>query len=689
MLESTATIELDSLDEKLADAFPGRIVRKDLVRSVKGGFNVPVYVLEYLLGKYCASTDPEIIAEGLAYVRQTLARHYVRADESEKIKSLTRERGTFRVIDKVKVRLVESDDKYWASLTNMGLNNVNVSERDVKQYDKLLMGGIWAIIDLSYDGEFQYRGQTRPFFIESLKPIQQPTSDISDYVQARGQFTRDEWLDILLRSIGMEPTHPDISHREKLLLISRLIPMVESNFNLIELGPRGTGKSFVYREISPYAILISGGQTTVANLFVNLATGRVGLVGLWDVVAFDEVAGIRFKDRSALQILKDYMESGSFSRGKEEIPARASMVFNGNIDGEIKTLVKTGHLFAPLPEDMQDLALIDRFHFYLPGWDVAKLRPEYFTMHYGFVVDYFTEVLREQRKTSYTNITDDYFKFGNHLNQRDVRAVRKAVSGLVKLLHPDGEVDKETLEEYLAFAMEMRRRVKEQLKKMGGFEYWAVNFSYIDKETMQETFVAVPEEGGGGLITPGQLNPGVTYAIATDPSDRRLALIRLEVQSMTGSGQLRITGAPRGNSPMKDAIRTAHDYLKAHSRELLGDRRVQDYDMHVQVVNLMQTKEGSETGVAFFIAMLSSLMDRPVVEQLVILGEMSIHGTLLKVDKLAERLQLAMDNGAKRVMLPAENKRDFADIPSHILDKLQIIFYSDPITAAFRAMGLE
>ena len=683
------TIELDALDEKLAAAFPGRVVRKDLVRSVKSGFNVPVYVLEYLLGKYCASTDPDIVAEGLSYVKQTLAEHFVRADESEKIKSMTRERGTFRVIDKVRVRLIETEDKYWAELTNMGLKNVHVSEEYVKKFDKLLVGGIWAIIDLTYNPDSQHMGLKRPFFIESLKPIQQASTSVRDYAETAVQFTRDEWLDVLLRSVGMESTHPDFTFRKKLLLISRLIPMVESNFNLIELGPRGTGKSFVYREISPYAILISGGQTTVANLFMNLSSGQVGLVGIWDVVAFDEVAGIRFKDRSAIQILKDYMESGSFSRGKEEVPARASMVFNGNIDGDINTLVKTGHLFGPLPEDMQDLALIDRFHFYLPGWDVDKMRPEYLSMHYGFIVDFFTEVLREQRKTSYIDIVDQHFRLGSHLNQRDAKAVRKTISGLVKLLHPDGEVSKQHLEEYMTFAMEMRRRVKEQLKKMGGFEYWAVNFSYIDKETMQETFVTVPEEGGDSLITGGAQNPGVAYAIATDPGEARLALIRLEVQAIAGSGQLRITGAPRGNSPMKDAIRTAHDYLKAHTRDLLVNKSVRDYDLHIQVVNLMQTKEGSETGVAFFIAILSAMLDKPLTEQLVILGEMSIHGTLLKVDKLTERLQLAMDQGAKKVMLPAENKRDFADIPSHILDKLQIIFYSDPITAAFRAMGIE
>lgn len=689
MSQTVEIIELDAIDSKLTQAFPGRVVRKDLVRNIKGGFNVPVYVLEYLLGKYCSSTDAQIINEGLELTRQTLSQNFVRADESEKIKSMTRERGTFKIIDKVRVRLVETEDKYWAELTNMGLNNVHVSEKDVKQYDKLLGGGIWAVIELRYDPEFQHRGQTRPFIIERLRPIQQASTDISSYIEGRKIFTRDEWVDVLLRSIGMEPTHPDFTFRKKLLLLSRLIPMVESNFNLIELGPRGTGKSFIYREISPYAILISGGQTTVPQLFMNLATGQIGLVGMWDTVAFDEVAGIRFKDQAGIQILKDYMESGSFSRGKEEIPASASIVFNGNIDGDINTIVKTSHLLIPLAEQMQDLALIDRLHFYLPGWEVDKLKPDHLSMHYGFIVDYFSEVLREFRKKSYTDIIDQYFSFGSHLNQRDVRAVRKTISGLVKLLHPDGVVSKDEVEEYLVFGLEMRRRVKEQLRKMGGFEFWAVNFSYLDKDSMQETFVPVPEEGGGGLISSEPMHPGVAYTIATDPSEAKLALIRIEVQSMPGSGNLRITGAPRGNTPMKDAIRTAYDYIRAHSRALSANKSVTDYDLHVQVVNLMQAKEGSETGVAFFIAMLSALLDKAVQDRLVILGEMSIHGSLLKVDKLTERLQLAMDQGARNVLLPAENKRDIADIPIDVLDKIQIIFFSDPMNAAFRAMGLE
>jgi len=678
---------MDALDEKLTAHFPGRVVRKDLVRQTKTGFNVPVYVLEYLLGQYCSSTDPDVITQGLEYVRETLSRNYVRADESEKIKSLTREAGTHRIIDKVKVRLVETEDKYWAELTNMGVRYVNVPEQIVRQYDKLLAGGIWAIVNLRYDASLQHRGQTRPFIIESLKPIQQPSTDFGDLMTARAHFTRDEWLDVLLRSIGLEPTHPDFDRRKKLLSVMRLVPMVEPNYNLIELGPRGTGKSFVYREISPFTILISGGQTTVAQLFIHLGSGRIGMVGLWDVVAFDEVAGVHFKDPNGIQILKDYMESGSFSRGKEEVPADASIVFNGNIDADIPTILKTSHLFQPLSPHLQDMAFIDRLHFYLPGWDLDKMRPEYLTDHYGFVVDYITEVWRVSRKTSYSDALDRYFSLGSHLNQRDVRAVRKTVSGLIKLLHPDGAFTRDELLEYLELALEGRRRVKEQLKKMGGLEYWAVNFSYLDKETYQETFVTVPEQGGGGLILPGQADPGVIFTIGTDLEQGRHAIFRVEVQALKGRGGTHVTGAP--SRAMRDAIQTAYTFLKGHSRQLGISKDPLEYDFHVQIVNLMQSKEGSETGVAFFIAMLSALLDKPALEQLVVLGEMSIHGSLLKVPALAERLQLAMDNGARRVLIPAENKRDFADVPSDVLDKLQIIFFSDPLNAAFRAMGLE
>lgn len=679
--------QLDTLDKKIAENFPGRIVKKDLVRKMKSGANVPVYVLEYLLGKYCASTDPSVVEDGLEYVKDSLAKHYSRPDESEKIKSRIKENKVYRIIDKIKVRLVETENKYWAELTNLGLKHVNIDESMVRKYEKALEGGIWGLMDVEYDEEVYYKKLNRPFVIKKIKPIQSASINIEEVKSKRSKFTRDEWLDIMLRSIGVEPGHPDFSHREKMLTLSRLIPMVENNFNLIELGPRGTGKSFVYREITPFAILISGGKTTVASLFMHLGTGRIGLVGLWDVVAFDEVAGVKFKDASGIQILKDYMESGSFSRGKEEINANASMVFNGNIDGDIDLILKTSHLFAPLPPEMHNMALIDRFHFYLPGWSVSKLKPDYFSNHYGFVVDYFAEILREHRKYNYTNAIDKYFALGSHLNQRDAKAVRKTVSGLIKLLHPDGKYTKEELEEYLIFAFEMRRRIKEQLKKMGGMEYWAVNFSYIDLETGEEKFVNVPEQGPTDLIPPIQTEPGIVFTIGTDRAEHKNCLFRIEVQAMKGTGQKKVTGAP--SPAMKDAIQTAFDFVRANLSRLTIDKNMKDYDLHIQIVNLMQSKEGTETGVAFYVAILSALLEKPVKEQAVILGEMTIHGGLKRIAALMEKLQIAMDSGAKYVLIPSENKRDIADIPSSILDKIQIIFYSDPINAGFRAMGLE
>ena len=680
-------VVMDAADEKLTTSFPGLVVRKDLVRQMKSGFNVPVYVLEHLLGKYCSSTDPEIISRGLTHVRETLSQNFVRADESEKVKAITRHKGQHRIIDKVKARLDTNVDHFWAELVNLGVKDAFIADQEVHRYDKLLMGGIWAIVDLVYDPELQERGITRPFSVKRLKPIQYATTDGSDLISGRANFTTEEWLDVLLRSIGLEPTHRDFTHRKKLLHLMRLIPMVETNYNLIELGPRATGKSFVYREISPHAILISGGQTTVAQLFINLSTGRIGLVGLWDVVTFDEVAGVGFRDPNGIQILKDYMESGSFSRGKEETPAEAAIVFNGNIEGDIEMLMKTSHLLQPLSEAMQDLALIDRIHFYLPGWELDKMQPDYFGSHYGFVVDYITEIWHGLRKTSYADAIDGHFSLGSHLNQRDVRAVRKTVSGLIKLLHPDGRFTRDELEEYLQLALEGRRRVKEQLRRMGGLEYWAVNFSYLDLETREEIFVPVREQTAGGLIDPGRLDPGITYTVGTDQEDGRLVIFRVEVQSSKGSGKLRVAGAT--SRAIRDAVHTAHTYLKSEVVRLGLRKNPNDYNLHVQLVNLMQAKEGSETGVAFFVAIVSALLGKPVMESLVVLGEMSIRGGLLKVGSLTERLQLAMDNGAKRVLLPSENKRDFADIPSDVLDKLQMIFYSDPVNAAFRALELE
>lgn len=674
--------ELDALDQKANSIFGGRVVRKDLVRKVKVGANVPVYVLEYLLGKYCATDDPQAVEVGIRLVNDTLADKFVRPDEAMKAQSRVKEQGRHRFIDKVKVRLDET--KYWAELVNFGHRYVHVPDHFVRKYERLLEAGVWAQIGMEYMPDEAVAGKVRPFFITELDPIQLATFNLELYKKGRCEFTTDEWIDLLVRSVGLEPATMD--RRLKLLLLARMIPMAERNYNLVELGPRGTGKSFVYREVTPYAILISGGRTTVANLFYNMATGRIGLVGLWDVVAFDEVAGIQFSDKTAIQIMKDYMEAGSFSRGREELIAEASIVFVGNINVAVNVLVRTNHLFQPMPEDMQDMALIDRLHFYLPGWEVPKLAQDAFTEHYGFVVDYLAEALRELRKQNFTEAVDRHFSLGSHLNARDARAVRKTVAGFLKLLHPDFQFTRDELKEYLELAIEGRRRVKEQLKKMGAFEYYQTSFSYIEHDTMQEHFVGVPEEGGRDLISPDPLPPGIVYT-ATLTNGDKVALHRIEISRMSGGGRLRITGHP--DRAMKDSILTAFDYVRSRKRELGIERDLDSYDFHVQVVDLMAPKEGSEAGVAFFVALYSLLKDKPVQPGLVILGEMTIQGNLVPVRSLAEPLQVAMDNGARRVLVPIGNKRQFLEVSADVIEKVDPIFYGDPLTAALKGLGIR
>jgi ATP-dependent Lon protease len=675
---------LDALDRKANDAFPGKVVRKDLVRRVKVGANVPVYVLEYLLGKYCASDDPEAVEVGLRVVNETLAEHFVRADEAQRAQAKLKRAGEHRFIDKVKVRFLESEGKFWAELAGLGSRYVHIPEDLVYRYGRLLEGGVWAQVDLRYDEGEEVGGLKRPFFITALKPIQVAALDFQEYTEARASFSTEEWIDLLVRSMGLEPAHFD--RRVKLLFLIRLVPMVERNYNLIELGPRGTGKSFVYRELSPNTILISGGKTTIAQMFWNLSTNKVGLVGLWDVVAFDEVAGIHFTDPTGVQIMKDYMESGSFSRGREEITAEASIVFVGNLDQPVDVLTRTKHLFEPLPAQLQDMAFIDRLHFYLPGWETPKMETRFFTTHYGFVVDYAAEVFRGLRKRSYADLLDQHWELGDHLNARDVKAVRKTVSGLVKLLHPAGDASRDEVQEYLELALEGRRRVKEQLKKMGVFEYAKTSFSYIDRETREQHFVGVPEEGGRDLISPDPLPPGTVYTAALSDGDK-VAIHRIEVSRFSGSGKLRITGSP--GRAMRDSIQTAFDYVRARARELGIESDLRSYDFHVQVVDLTASKEGAEAGVAFFVALYSLLRNQPVQAGLVVLGQMTIHGNILPLPGVQEPLQAVMDNGAKKVVIPVENKRHLLDVPGDILDAVDPIFYADPLTAALKACGLH
>lgn len=672
-----------NLDDLLNHHYAGRVVRKDLTKLVKEGANVPVYVLEYLLGTYCASNDEEIIQDGMKTVKRVLAENYVRPDEAEKIKSTIRERGSLKIIDKVTVTLNEKRDVYEALLANLGVKGVEVDSPTVKRYEKLLVGGIWSIVTLEYFFEEGQKGS--PFILRELKPIQMPNMDLEEFFNGRRAFTEEQWIDVLLRSIGMEPAN--FNERVKWHLLARMIPLVENNYNCCELGPRGTGKSHVYKEISPNSILISGGQTTVANLFYNMARRTVGLVGLWDVVAFDEVAGISFKDKDGVQIMKDYMASGSFARGRDAVNAYASMVFVGNINQPVDTLVKTSHLFAPFPETMIDSAFFDRFHAYIPGWEIPKMRPEFFTNQYGLIVDYLAEWLREMRKRNFGDAINKHFKLGRDLNQRDTIAVKRTVSGLLKLLYPHEEYTKDAVRRCVDYAMEARRRVKEQLKKIGGMEFFDVHFSYIDHETMEERFISVPEQGGGLLIPEGPLSPGVMHTVATG-SVVHLGLYRIETQVTAGNGSLKTSGIG-SSSGSKEAIKVGFDYFKANASRISVSIKPGDHDYHLHVVEMHNTGPTTALTLSSFVAFCSAVLGKPLQPQIAVLGSMSLGGNIIPVENLAESLQVAFDSGAKRILLPMASVRDIPTIPGELFAKFQTGFYSDPIDAVFKALGVQ
>ncbi len=672
-----------SLDDLLNEHFAGKVVRKDLTKLVKEGANVPVYVLEYLLGTYCASNDEMTIQEGMGTVKRILSENYVRPDEAEKVKSLIRERGSYKIIDKVTVKLNEKRDVYEALLSNLGVKGAEIGTSFIKKYEKLLAGGIWSIITMEYFYEEGQKGS--PFIIRELKPIQMPNMDMDELFEGRRHFTEDQWLDVLLRSTGIEPTQFD--ERVKWHLLARMIPLVENNYNCCELGPRGTGKSHIYKEISPNSILISGGQTTVANLFYNLARRTVGLVGLWDCVAFDEVAGISFKDKDGVQIMKDYMASGSFARGRDQVNAYASMVFVGNINQPVDTLVKTSHLLAPFPEAMIDSAFFDRFHAYIPGWEIPKMRPEYFTNQYGLIVDYLAEYFREMRKRNFGDAINKHFKLGRDLNQRDSIAVKHTVSGLLKLLYPHEEYDKEAVCRCLDYALEVRRRVKEQLKKIGGMEFYDVHFSYHDQETREEKFISVPEQGGGKLLPDGPMNPGVLHVVATG-SGGHLGLYRMETQVTAGNGSLKMSGLG-SNTSAKEPIKVGFDYFKANAGHVSASIKAGDHDYHLHIVELQNTGPNTAMALPTFVALCSAVLGKPVQSSLVVLGTMSLGGNIVPVENLADTLQVAFDAGAKRILLPMASVGDIPSIPGELFAKFQTSFYADPRDAAFKALGVE
>lgn len=672
-----------SLDNLLNQHFAGKVVRKDLTKLLKEGANVPVYVLEYLLGTYCASNDEPVIQDGLKTVKRILAENYVRPDEAEKVKSTVRERGSLKVIDKVTVALNEKRDVYEAFLANLGVKGVEVSNTYVKKFEKLLVGGIWCIVTLEYFYEEEQRGS--PFILRDLKPIQMPNMELEELFGGRRAFTEEQWTDVLLRSTGMEPTN--FTERVKWHLLARMIPLVENNFNVCELGPRGTGKSHIYKEISPNSILISGGQTTVANLFYNMARNTVGLVGHWDVVAFDEVAGISFKDKDGVQIMKDYMASGSFARGRDAINAYASMVFVGNINQPVDTMVKTSHLFAPFPEPMVDAAFFDRFHAYIPGWEIPKMRPEFFTNQYGLIVDYLAEWMREMRKRTFGDSINKFFKLGRDLNQRDTVAVKRTVSGLLKLLYPHEDYPKDAVRRCVEYALETRRRVKEQLKKIGGMEFFDVHFSFIDIETLEEKFITVPEQGGGTLIPDGPLSPGIMHTVATG-SGRHLGLYRLETQITSGNGSLKTSGLG-SNSLAREAIKVGFDFFKANASRISASIKVGEHDYHLHVVELHNSGPTAALTLSTFVTLCSGVMGKPIQQQMVVLGSMTLGGNVVPVENLAESLQVALDSGARRILLPMASVRDIPTIPGELFAKFQTSFYSDPTDAVFKALGVQ
>ena len=701
MMDQAAEGNREELRRKLRENFDGRIVRKDLTKKIKEGANVPVYVLEFLLGQYCSSDDEEIIEQGVQNVKHILADNFVRPDEAQKVLSQLRRNGSHTIIDMVTVHLDIKKDCFFAEFSNLGLSNVPITDDYPEKFDRLLCGGIWCIVQLEYESEGdstfgmedldseprqKKQKDVSPISIRKLTPIQMPHIDIEEVRAGRKAFTQDEWMDVMLRSCGYEPEQ--LNQREKWLLLARMLPLVENNFNLCELGPRSTGKSHISKEISPNSILVSGGQTTVANLFYNMGRKTVGLVGLWDCVAFDEVAGIKFKDKDGIQIMKDYMASGSFARGKEEKAASASMVFVGNINQSVDVLLKTSSLFDPFPPEMgTDTAFLDRLHCYIPGWEIPKFRPEHFTNDYGFITDYLAEFIRELRKEQYGDALDKYFRLGKNLNQRDTIAVRKIVGGYVKLLYPDGEFTKEQLEEILVFALEMRRRVKEQLKKLGGMEFYDVNFSYIDLDTFEEKFVSVPEQGGGKLIPDGMCNPGQIYTVSRGKSGM-IGVFRLESQMLPGSGKFERTGLG-SDRDCRESTNTAFNFLKANGNRISGGISTASKDYIINYQDLQGIGMTGKLALPTLIALCSIALGRPTVSTLAVLGEISISGTILKVDELANSLQVCLDSGAKKVLLPISSAVDLGTVPPELVGSFNLIFYSSAEDAVFKALGVE
>lgn len=665
------------LDKKLLETFQGYVVRKDIVRSVKGTANVPVFVLEYLLANSCSTDDEEKIKEGVENVQRVLREHYVNPDEANLIQAKIQQRGSYKVIDKISVRLDPSKDKYWAHLSNLNIKDANISEALVSSHEKLMTGGIWAIIDIDYDPLQTIGSKIFPFVISKIRPIQLSNFEEEKIAKSRALFDNQEWQNVILRSGGYEPESEGMTPRLRTLLLSRFIPLVEANFNLAELGPRSSGKSYVFKELSPYSMLVSGGQGTAASLFVNNSSGQIGAVGLWDALCFDESTDELFKDKEVVPLMKDYMESGSFSRaGKAgEKAANASIILNGNINQPVETVLQTSHLFSPFSDKISnDTAFLDRLSFFLPGWEIIKFAPHHFTNHFGFSTDFFSEWMHHQRRKSYVNAIDDFFILGSQMKQRDTKPVRKTVSGLIKLMHPDGNYTKEDVRQYLEIAIEMRRRVKEQLKRIGGMEFWDTNFSYIDKETQEETFVTLPEERGNNLIEDVPLAPGTCYTATSDGD--KVALVKIEVVSIPGNGKLTISG--NASTDVKEDVRNTYNYIRANEKTILSQQHsLNKLDVNIQITALLGSTVHKGIGSAVFTALVSSVFNRSLKPALAVIGNISIGGAIERALNFSDRVSLLSENGAKNVLVPMDNLPEMATLPATILGKTDIPFYSN------------
>ncbi len=664
------------LDYKLLDLFKGYVVRKDIVRSVKGGANVPVFVLEYLLANSCSTDDEQKIQEGIDNVKRVLREHYVNPDEANLIQAKIREQGSYKVIDKISVRLDAAKDKYWAELSNINIREANIADELVSQHEKMMMGGIWAVIDIDYDSSMFIGKKIYPFVVSKIRPIQLSNFDDQKVCKSRSEFTDEEWMNLMLRSGGYEPESEGMTDRMKMLLLSRFIPLVESNFNMAELGPRSSGKSFVFKELSPYSMLVSGGQGTAASLFVNNSNGEIGAMGKWDAVCFDESTDELFKDKEVVPLMKDYMESGSFSRaGKSgEKAANASIILNGNINQPVETVLQTSHLFSPFSDKIcNDTAFLDRIGFFLPGWEIMKFAPANFTNHFGFSTDFFSELLHSQRKANYTDAVDEFFILGSQMRQRDTKPVRKTVSGLIKLLHPDGKYSKENIRTYLVWAIEMRRRVKEQLKRIGGMEFWDTNFSYIDKETQEEYFVSVPEERGTNLIEESPLPPGNCYTAISNGDS--VALIKVEAVVLNGNGKLNISGT--SSSSLKEDIKNVYNYIRANEKSLLSPgHSLSKYDVTIQISTILGICSDSGIGAAVFTSVISAIYGKNLKSAAAVIGNISIGGAVERAINFSDRVSLLSENGAKTVAVPMENLPELATLPATILGKTDVPFYA-------------